>query len=159
MPLLTPAARRLREFAPTGRLLTEYRVRRTSNSPEIVQVREAATVGSLAIDVGAHIGNISMVMSKAVGRHGAVLALEPQPDLFERMWRSTWSSRVIPLNLAVSDSPGWAELRVPKDTSGFVHDQLGTLEQRDADVAVDTIRVRTARLDDLVGGTPDVLTW
>lgn len=42
--------------------------------------------GSLALDIGAHIGTLTLVMSHAVGPQGAVFAFEPQPKIFRELF-------------------------------------------------------------------------
>jgi FkbM family methyltransferase len=49
-------------------------------------IRQYAAPGSIAIDVGAHIGTLTLVMAKAVGPDGLVIAFEPQPKLFREFF-------------------------------------------------------------------------
>lgn len=109
-------------------------------------IREAVR-GSTAIDVGASVGNYALAMSRAVGRHGRVLALEANPAVFAELVSSTWASRVTPLNLAASSSSGWADMLVPQDGRER-HEPLATLEPRPG-TAGTTVPVRCIRLDDL----------
>ncbi len=41
--------------------------------------------GSLVVDVGAHIGTHTIQLSRAVGKEGRVLAIEPQPKIFREL--------------------------------------------------------------------------
>jgi FkbM family methyltransferase len=145
--------RALRAHALTARLLTEYRVRqmrRSVRSADLAHCMELARPGSLAIDVGASVGNYALAMSKAVGRGGRVIALEANPGVFAELVRSTWGSRITTLNLAASSRSGPARMNVPVDGSGRPMEPLGTLESRkERSRGLD---VRCVRLDDLVHG-------
>jgi FkbM family methyltransferase len=146
-----------RRYSLTGRILTEWQAHRLSGAhgaPEAAACHQLAVPGSLAVDVGASVGNFTRVIAKAVGRHGHVLALEASPSVYEELRRSTWAARVSALNLAASSEPGWAELSVPFD-GRHAHDQLSTLEARDVGPARRVV-VRRARLDDLIGADRSV---
>jgi FkbM family methyltransferase len=148
----------LRRYPLTARLLTEYRIQqlvRSEASADLARCMQLVVPGSVAIDVGASVGNYALAMSKAVGRDGRVIALEPNPAVFSELVASTWASRVSPLNLAASSRPGWAKMTVPVDQDGCQQEPLATLEPRDEDQCR-TFEVRCARLDDLVGGSRPV---
>lgn len=53
-----------------------------SGSPQEF-IRPYLTPGSIAIDVGAHIGNFTIPMARALGPTGVVLAFEPFPQVFD----------------------------------------------------------------------------
>ena len=53
-----------------------------SGSPQEF-IRPYLTPGSLAIDVGAHIGNFTIPMARALGPAGAVISFEPFPVVFD----------------------------------------------------------------------------
>src|SRR5260370_27077074 len=53
-----------------------------SGSPQEF-IRPYLTPGSIAIDVGAHIGNFTLPMARALGSTGVVLAFEPFPQVFD----------------------------------------------------------------------------
>ncbi|WP_168220968.1 FkbM family methyltransferase [Actinomadura sp. WMMA1423] len=144
--------RALRSRALSARLLTEFRVqqmRRSERSADLARCMEVARPGSLAIDVGASVGNYAMALSKAVGRGGHVIALEANPEVFQELVRSTWSSRISPFNLAASSRSGRARMYVPMDRSGRSLEQLGSLESRQGPSR--GVDIRCVRLDDIVG--------
>jgi FkbM family methyltransferase len=150
--------RTLRSHPISARMLTEYRVRqmmRSETSADLARCVEFTTPGSVAVDVGASVGNYALAMSKSVGRHGFVIAIEANPTVFEELVHSTWSSRVAPLNLAASRQSGWAQMRVPVDEAGAQLEPLGTLEPRYEERACQ-FEIRCARLDDIVGGARPV---
>ncbi len=81
--------------------------------PEIYEWREIAFLeehlrpGDVFLDAGAHIGFYSLVAGKAVGHRGVVMAMEADPDIYERLCfslRSNAMNNVRPLNVGVSDS-------------------------------------------------------
>lgn len=62
--------------------------------------------GSTVIDLGAGIGDFSVVASRAVGVDGKVVAVEPSPEDFRCLVRNLELNRcrnVVPINAAVSD--------------------------------------------------------
>jgi FkbM family methyltransferase len=56
-------------------------------------IRKYSVAGSIVLDIGAHIGTHTLVMSQAVGTEGHVLAFEPQPKTFRELF----------LNMAIND--------------------------------------------------------
>ena len=64
--------------------------------------------GDTVIDIGAGIGEFSVLASKLVGEHGKVISIEPSPEDFETLLVNLKTNKchnVIPLNLAISDKP------------------------------------------------------
>ncbi len=62
--------------------------------------------GSIAIDIGAGIGEFAVLASDKVGKEGKVIAIEPSPDDFKTLQdniRLNGCNNVIPINSAVSD--------------------------------------------------------
>lgn len=49
------------------------------------QIALYARPGTTAVDIGAHVGTYTVVMSRAVGPEGKVIAIEPQPKLFREL--------------------------------------------------------------------------
>jgi FkbM family methyltransferase len=77
--------------------------------------------GDCAIDVGANIGIHSLVMSAAVGRHGIVLALEPDPGnitLLRRNLEVNQCANVELLPIAASDRAERIELFLNPENRG-----------------------------------------
>lgn len=142
--------RRLRSHRATARLLTDYRVRTLPRQSSYADLRAClahARPGTIAIDVGASVGNYAAALSARVGKNGQVLALEPNPVVYSELVRSTWATNVAALNLAASSRSGWATLSVPG--SGLEENaQLGSLQPQHANAA--TTQVRCITLDDLV---------
>lgn len=64
--------------------------------------------GDTVIDIGAGIGEFSVLASKLVGKNGKVISIEPSPEDFETLMvnlKTNMCHNVIPLNLAISDKP------------------------------------------------------
>lgn len=54
------------------------------HEPHVMEIiRTGLRIGDVCIDVGANIGYFSMMMAKAVGSTGRVIAFEPVPDTFD----------------------------------------------------------------------------
>ncbi len=66
--------------------------------------------GDVAIDIGAHCGDTAVPMALAVGRQGAVLALEPNPYVFPVLARNAElnpdRAHIIPLMFAATPTDG-----------------------------------------------------
>jgi FkbM family methyltransferase len=79
----------------------------TLTQKELDFFRELIPAGSFAIDIGAHVGSISVPMAFATGKEGLVLSFEPNPQVFEGLkLNSTLNAgryRIVPLQLGVAD--------------------------------------------------------
>ncbi len=75
-----------------------------------------AKKGTIALDVGAHIGIHSVSMSRAVGEDGAVYSFEPQPKIYKELrinMAINDCKNVYALNLAVGNEKGQIGLGEP----------------------------------------------
>ena len=106
--------------------------------------------GMVAYDVGANVGYISLMLARAIGESGRVLAFEPLPANAERIRRNAAlnpeGSRVELHELAVSNGPGTVHFRV--HTSNAMG-RMETVEGRTEGYG-ESIEVATAGLDELV---------
>jgi len=146
--------RLLRGYSPTARCLTEFRLwqgLREDSSSELAYCQLLSEPGSRVLDVGANVGTFSLAMSKAVGRAGQVLALEPNPTVFCELERSLWRSNVKPICAAASDHVGSALLSMPLDAAGGARDLLGTLESKYGDG--EQVKVELVTVDGLISST------
>jgi FkbM family methyltransferase len=135
-------------------LLAELQLRHLAEqSREYAETVRLARPRTLAIDVGAYVGTFALGLAKAVGRDGAVLALEPQPDAFRELQMVTAGTQVRALNVAASDREGFASLGVPLDAASDPARQRASLG---GDASARSWEVRLARLDDLVDGSMPV---
>ncbi len=71
--------------------------------------------GETAVDIGSNIGYTASILAQRTGPQGHVYCFEPHPEIFRRLARNVaqWNLPVVARNLAVSDSDGSAQLRVP----------------------------------------------
>lgn len=111
--------------------------------PEIRRLREWCRKDRIAIDVGAHRGVYSCYM---LPRSRGVIAFEPLPSLQEQL-RQYFGDRIRLYPVALSDTDGQAELRLPRGLSSCAtidtHNPLEVPDRR----PIETIAVTTRRLD------------
>ena len=147
--IVLPWGSRLR-YVPTETIGSAFERRGIFDHEVCEALARLSAPDELAIDLGANIGQMSSVLACAVGRHGRVLAFEPNPLVFEllRSNVATWpEGDVVELHeTAVSDVAGQAVLAAPDfdinhGSSSLEHDPVG-----DHVYTVDVVR-----LDDLVG--------
>ena len=105
--------------------------------------------GSTAIDVGANLGEYSLLAARAAGPDGAVIAVEPNPEMVQRILHNAALSRVANLRivpLALGSSDGIGTLSVPGDLPA-----LGSLGVRDTgDGRVTRYQVKVKPLDEVL---------
>lgn len=161
-PWLLTAARRVAAHLPPPFLRAARRwhyprrVARFAETdwPPAGGARALVRPGSAAVDAGANIGCITALLSRWAGPGGRVFSFEPAPetfDLLERAVRRLALTNVETIRAALSDQPGFAELRVPAGREGIENLYEATLEGLPNDARpARAIRVRTVRLDDVV---------
>ena len=100
--------------------------------------------GSAVLDVGANIGDYSIVVARYYGCR--VLSIEPSPSAFALLLKNIASNglpdRVHPLNLALSDTEGEKEMSI-SERWGYVID---------SELEGNSVNVRTTTLDALFDG-------
>jgi FkbM family methyltransferase len=74
------------------------------------ELRKYLSPGDVAIDIGAHTGDTTVPMALAVGPHGTVLALEPNPYVFPVLKKNAelnpGKTSIVPLMFAAMPEPG-----------------------------------------------------
>lgn len=74
---------------------------------EVSQVRHIVREGDNAIDIGAHIGFYSLLLSRLAGKNARILAVEPTPRTYERLrgnLAANSASNVTAINCGVGDA-------------------------------------------------------
>ena len=105
--------------------------------------------GMTALDVGAHHGLYTLLLSKKVGRKGRVIAFEPSPRECWRLERHLRVNRCSNVHLercAVGSEPGEADLFL---VDGF-QDWCNSLRPPALPDATHTVPVRVRRIDDVL---------
>lgn len=106
--------------------------------------------GARVADVGAHIGWYSLLLARAVGPEGRVLAVEPAEENLRYLRRNIaangFDDRVEVLPAAATDFTGVAEFHITGSSDNHgLHRHPNTETER-------LIQVRTVRLDEVVDG-------
>lgn len=86
--------------------------------------------GMTVFDVGANEGQMALAFARLVGPTGAVVAIEPAPECFAALQRNialSGAHNIRPLQAALSDSPGVAELLFYPEAR--TQNKLATVEQ------------------------------
>ena len=114
-------------------------------------MREMIKPGDVTVDVGAHRGVYSYIMSDLVGRSGRVHAVEPFPGNGNRLQTvARRRSNIVVHAVAVSDHSGRAVLQIPVHDGRHI-DALATLEPN-RPWNGDTCEVPVCTLDELLAG-------
>lgn len=87
-------------------------------------LKRIARQGSTALDIGANIGLMSLMMAQSVGDHGRVHSFEPAPDTFDHLTRNVAANSLSAIkthSVALSDHRGTCRLVVSGDPNGMAH--------------------------------------
>lgn len=122
-----------------------------STSGEDSVMKQVIKEGDTVLDIGAHLGFYTLLMSKLAGDMGKVYAFEPNPQLLSMLniTLSTLENTEL-FNVALSDSNGTASFFVPKDASMA---SLGDWTNKVAGKIAGNVRMvecKTQRLDDFI---------
>jgi len=100
--------------------------------------------GAVCVDVGAHVGYFTLIMSSLVGPQGRVFSFEPEPRNFGRLCSNLQLNSVTnvePVCAALSDFDGIARLWLSRDANDGMHSLL------DWGLSSHHTQVRTMKLD------------
>lgn len=114
-------------------------------------VRHALAPGEHALDVGANVGCVALLMAHAVGPMGRVLCVEPNPRMVQRLegnLRLNGLRHVSVAPVALGAAPGFATLHVAPDNPATA--TLGKQDVRHARGVVEHIDVPITTGDELV---------
>ncbi len=106
-----------------------------------------ARPGSIAIDVGANVGQYSAVLARALQGLGIVLAFEPNPYAYEALVKGCRKKLVLPLSCALSNRSGSGTLSVPLSLNGEMQIQLGSLDENLQKTGYERFSVVVEKLD------------
>ena len=130
----------------------------SSSSPEVADLRQYCKFyqveqGDVILDVGAHIGSFTIRNSRKIG-NGLVVSFEPNPKSHKLLKMNIIVNRftnVIPLNVALADFEGIAELRISEDpaNSSLIRSRGKNLRSQVSDPSSEYVKVRVRRIDDL----------
>jgi FkbM family methyltransferase len=87
------------------------------------EIKKHTKPGSIAIDIGAHIGTQTIIMARAVGEQGKVIAFEPQLKIFRELFMNlelNQAPNVYYFWGAISDKPGVVKLPNLRDSCEVV---------------------------------------
>ena len=144
---LAAAARRSPLLAPSFRATRARMLASPLGSTEGRLLSSLVRPGTVAIDVGANLGQYSVVMAQALRGDGFVLAFEPNPLAYEELLRGVRRMRILPMPLALSSQAGTSTLTVPTDEDGELQIQLGSLSHREGGGGSRQFEVRVQTLD------------
>jgi FkbM family methyltransferase len=127
-------------------ILPAIRARGQWEPDETAYLASALRPGMHVLDVGANVGYTAMVMSRAVGNKGLVVAFEPEPLNFELLCHNLWNNgaeNVIPVHAAAGDRTGSITLQRSPDNTG---------DHRTAPhpIGIASVDVPVVAIDDLV---------
>lgn len=75
--------------------------------PVLDSLSQVIPQGSVVIDIGAHVGDTSVLYSLLVGDEGKVFAFEPNPSCFEVLKMNALNNpNIIPVNSAITEKDG-----------------------------------------------------
>lgn len=90
--------------------LHPYETTKTIEQSEVDGLRRFIRPGDFAIDIGAHTGDTTVPMAVAAGKHGCVLALEPNPYVFKVLEKNADlnldKTHIVPKCLAATEHDG-----------------------------------------------------
>jgi FkbM family methyltransferase len=119
----------------------------SSSSPELVMRNYESLSSSIreddvVLDVGAHVGAFSVMSGKKLNK-GLVISFEPNPDIYQLLKLNVYLNglrNVVPVNIAVADYCGKAELSVLGDpAAGYLSPDISGAE---------TFKVQVRTIDD-----------
>jgi FkbM family methyltransferase len=106
--------------------------------------------GMVVMDVGANIGYFTLMMSRAIGPSGRVLAFEPIPATYADLAHNVAANdaaNVETFNCALSDRAGTLEFRIPRGAAA-----MASYHWHQGETDVERIAVKATVADELLAG-------
>lgn len=126
----------------------DYRICSGHFEPEVEGfIKQFLKPGMCFFDVGANIGQYTLIGSKYVGINGQMHSFEPAPKMFERLITNVkinQLSNVTLNNTALSDYNGYADLKICNDNA---YNSIGNSPMMDV---INVIKVKCTTLDEYV---------
>ena len=116
-----------KRFAPVYRSVRAIHLSSSFGTVEGQWLSKLVQPGSVAVDVGANVGQYTAVMNRALKNQGAILAFEPNPLAFNQLVLGTRGKKVEAHKVALSAEEGYMNLNVPVSNFGEMLVQLGSL--------------------------------
>lgn len=122
----------------------------------VVVLQDLLSPGMTMVDLGAHLGYLSLVAARCVGPSGTVYAFEPQPETYDLLLKNIeangYGTVIRPVRTAVSNTVGSTDLFQGEEDCGDAS------FYRTPGASVDKVVVETTTLDDFfaVEGWPTV---
>ncbi len=109
-----------------------YALKRLSelDEPDLTVVKYLVRAKDTVIDVGAHVGWYTKVLSELVGHEGRVYSIEPIPvtfNLLEFCIKRLRFTNVEAINCAISGTDGAATMEIPQNDTGEDSYYLATI--------------------------------
>jgi len=126
-------------------ILMDESYEKTTREMLLSKIRKGMTV----LDIGANIGYYTVLMARAVGDAGRVIAVEPHPAMVEELRRNIRINQIRNVaveQVALSSDNGEAEFYCPESGA----ESHGSLKPNRTFDARGTIRVATERVDDML---------
>ena len=114
--------------------------------------RRLASVGGVAVDIGANIGTHTLTLAQILGPTGTVLAFEPNPLVRSVLERNVALNGFLGAHVfdcALGNKPSILPLRVPKADS-FEYSNMGLTSLVALDTPHNLVEVQVCTLDDIV---------
>lgn len=120
------------------------------DEPEFAVIRHLVSHGDFVVDVGAHVGVYTKILSELVGDTGQVLAFEPIPSTFAILAHNVSSlglENVKAVNSAISDCCGTVSMEVARYTQNADGSYFAKIVTDTDASRLKTVQVNTTTLD------------
>lgn len=121
-----------------------------ADEPEFEVIGRLVGPGDLVVDVGAHVGIYTKILSQLVGDTGQVIAFEPLPSTYAILANNVARLRlknVHTFNLAISDRCGTASMEVARYTQNADGSYFAKIVTDTNASGLKTVQVNTTTLD------------
>jgi FkbM family methyltransferase len=110
----------------------------------VLFLKKAIKPGSVVLDIGAHLGLISIISSTLAGNTGKVFAFEPTPDTFRFLKKNlslNHATNVEPINKAIAKSKGHVDFFITPDEGSNANSLVSIGSRQRKPIKIETISV------------------